>query len=339
MKDKLFISKKKAKKLIKKGYFAVDGHIHSSASYDVADVPETHPKAIVKRLRKKGLIPLISDHDSIAGLELLNKNKNSDVIWASEIKIKPEYARKLDISEPMHTLHITVSDITKKDFEVLEEIASNYKDLDMFMDYVNKNNIKAPLNHAYWQESGEKLNKKAIPQLIKNYFDVVEVNAGRPKELNNLVIKLAKKYKKGIIAASDNHTGKPGTAYSLAKASNYDEYWEKVKARENYILRKDMTPIKLYLYANTVIDQIFKTSNIEKIKMNYTPQYGVRALDSIVTYILSEKIQSNYLKKKIFHNSLLLTNQMFGHVVGWLVYIKPNNDLGKAIDKELVFSN
>ncbi|MEM4638130.1 MAG: hypothetical protein QXK76_03870, partial [Candidatus Woesearchaeota archaeon] len=60
----MIINEKESLELKNQGYKAMDPHCHSSYSYDVPNSRETSPKSIVKLQQKKGLIPIITDHDT-----------------------------------------------------------------------------------------------------------------------------------------------------------------------------------------------------------------------------------------------------------------------------------
>lgn len=191
-----FISQDEVLDLLKKGYAGIDGHIHSSHSFDVPESSKTNPLYLIKKQLDMYLIPIITDHDDDSAYEdedvkkYLREEGLEHAVRSAEITIKATKARRVtqeEISEkkPLHTMHINVYNMTHQQFLDLEHIASHHHDLDMFVDYLRRNKIPYLGNHLFYRGVKEKLRWKAIPELAKYYFDVLELNAGQPKIYND----------------------------------------------------------------------------------------------------------------------------------------------------------
>jgi len=54
-------------------------------------------------------------------------------------------------------------------------------------------------------------------------------------EKNLIIMTLARKYGKRVVATTDSHTGGMGAVYTIAKGETFKELFENIK-RENHIL-------------------------------------------------------------------------------------------------------
>ncbi|MGV8087336.1 MAG: PHP domain-containing protein [Candidatus Woesearchaeota archaeon] len=311
------------------GYLALDPHVHSSHSYDVPESTRTIPESIILAQENHGLIKIITDHDTMSAHNYLSRK---DVVRGVEIKIKPKKMRLIKTINPMHTLHINVYGLDDSQFEILENISRETGDFDLFIDYIRSEGLKYQYNHPFWHERKEKMNWKVIPEITKEYFDVVEVNAGRPKILNDLAIYLAQEYGKGITSSTDTHTGRLGHAMVLAKGNDFNEMWENIINRQMYIVRNDITAIGVVEEAARMIENIFDV----KIKNNgsYTLDTGIMLLDALAKSIHTAK--TNNMVGKIVYKGVGLFNNYFGRMLAEKLYIGKENKLGQEIKNNIM---
>lgn len=322
------ISLDDSKDLVEKGYLSIDPHVHSSFSYDVPESKRTIPEYVVAEQEKKGLLKIITDHDTMDAHVHLNRE---DVVKGVEIKIKPKKMRLVSNKEEMHTLHVNVYGLNVFQFKDLEGISVR-GDLDEFVNYIRASGLNYQYNHPFWHEKREKMNWKAIPEIAKNYFDVIELNAGRPKMLNDLALYLAQQYGKGITSSTDTHTGRPGRARVLAKGKDFEDAWENIKRGEMYIVRSDMTALGVVEEAAFMIENIFDETI--RSKKPYFSGTGIRVLDAMASKM--HKTGHNDMLGKLFYKGLCFFNNSFGERLADFVYVKKENNFGKSIAGEIM---
>jgi len=317
------------------GYFAVDPHCHTSFSYDVPDVKQTSPEMLVKKQESLGLMPLISDHDTLNGYNYLMSRKKQKVIPAAEITIIPKTANLISFKKPLHALHINVFQLDNEQLAILEDLASK-QDLDEFIRFLRQEDLDYMYNHPFWCETNEKLNWRAIPGLVKNYFDVIELNAGRPKNLNDLTLYIAEQFNKGIASASDTHTNDPGNAYTLAEGKNFRDFWQNVKESRFYVVREDMTPFTIMRQSGAMISNIFRANINAHKERSFTPASGVRALDILFKSVTSGSLKDKLFIKKTMNMMLQSVNYTAGPVLFWKLYLSKEISYGENVKEKIV---
>jgi predicted metal-dependent phosphoesterase TrpH len=252
-----------ADKLFAKNQIRIDTHVHSEASYDVLDLSLSADK-LIQHTNSLGLLPVLTDHNTYNGVTKAKRvfeaaGKSVNFIPGVEFSLKSRKAMALDISEinDVHTLHIGVLGLNELNFKDLDAIAKA-GDLDSFTEYCRKNKLAYVYHHIFWSEAGEYLNWKAVPLLVKNYFDVVELNAKRTKEQNDLTLKLAKELGVAIVAASDSHIGAPGKAFTFGAGRNFKEFWwDTVIPGNAYFLRDDLATLDFIVEVKKFIKDFF----------------------------------------------------------------------------------
>ncbi|GIU69879.1 MAG: hypothetical protein KatS3mg002_1115 [Candidatus Woesearchaeota archaeon] len=329
---KRVINEEEAKNLMTQGYLAMDPHCHTSFSYDVPDVKETSPEQVVRKQKNKRLIPVITDHDTLKGY-LDARRKFNNIVPAVEIRIKPEKAKLLDYKP--NTLHINVYGLNKEQYEILNNIANVKKDLDLFIEFLKQEDLEWTYNHPFWHEKKEKLIWRAIPGLIKNYFDVIELNASMTKSINNLTINLAQKFDKGIVASSDSHTGNPGTAYVIAEGKNFKEFWSNIKERQMYVVRSDINAFTAVKEASLMIRNIFKSNNNPQKDKIFRSSIGIRPIDIIANEVTSGWLKNKHIIKKALEVSMQAINYGAGPILAWKYYLRKNNNLANRLEKRI----
>lgn len=331
--NNIVISEKQALIFQEQGYLAMDPHCHSSFSYDVPDVPETSPENIINSQKIRGLMPVITDHDTLNGY-LTARKINSKIIPGVEIRIKPEKAKLVDYKN-IHTLHINVFGLTKEQYEILEKIAAINKDLDQFVQFLRDEELEWTYNHPFWHENHERLVWKAIPGLSKNYFDVIELNAGMPKSMNDLALHIAQRLNKGIVASSDSHTGKPGTAYVLAEGKTFKDFWSNIKQGKMYIFRKDMNAITAVKEASYMIRNIFHSNVNPAPEQRFRSAIGIKPVDSIATSVTSGWLKNTFIIKKALQMTMQALNYGAGPLLAWRLYLRKKNVFAEKIRKRI----
>lgn len=329
----ILIDENQAILLKKQGYLAMDPHCHTSFSYDVPDVLETSPEHIINSQKSKGLMPVITDHDTLKGY-LAARKIDRKIIPGVEIRIKPEKARLIDYKK-IHTLHINVFGLTKEQYDILENIAAINKDLDQFVQFLRDEDLEWTYNHPFWHDNHERLVWRAIPGLAKNYFDVIEMNAGMPKSMNDLALHIAQRLDKGVVASSDSHTGKPGTAYVLAEGKNFKDFWSNIKQGEMQIVRNDMNAITAVKEASYMISNIFRSNVNPAPEQRFRSAIGIRPVDKIATAVTSGWLKNTFIIKKALQMTMQTLNYSAGPLLAWRLYLRKNNVFADRIRKRI----
>jgi predicted metal-dependent phosphoesterase TrpH len=301
------------------GKIVIDTHMHSSASYDNAHVTETRPQAIIDRQKELGIVPLLTDHDTLDGIELLIA-LGENIERRVEIKFKPLKAKYFTDSKNYHTLHINLlGGLNKSKYDNIKNLI-NIRDMDMFVDFLSSEKIAWQYNHPAWHEFGEHFNRDQMINMAKHYAPVIELNAGKPKYANDLAIMLAKEFGKGISAGSDGHsgTGSVGRAYVIADGADFYEAWENVKAGRGTVIRHDATSKDIVNEAKTMINQIFSDERL-KYEGNNSD-----VIKNIIAGIINFKIPiKSHIAVKTF---LLWYASIFGDYTVKKTYINPINN-------------
>jgi len=313
--DKTFIDIRKAREFLGKGFLGADLHVHSSASYDVIPSMDATPESIVRRERALGLVPMITDHDTLDGAYVLG-------IAGVEIKIKPP--------EVGHTIHVNVygknTEKFSAQFHDLENIAST-GDFKGFISYLKDAELSFQYNHPFWCEPFERLNIAAVLKIAKE-FPVIELNSGRIRQLNDHAYRMAKELGKGITSTTDSHIGEPGNAMTVAKGSDFFEFWDNVANGNSYLVRNDMTlstiahdiEARILQYTDCDIDE-FRKKDLKT---------GILMADAMIDHLASDVYKKNILLKKAVS---FIAGHIIGPSVAAALLIIPQNRTAYDIDR------
>jgi len=284
--NKLFLDSRKAEELLEKGYLGADLHVHSSASSDVIPSPNVQPEAIIRKEKSLGLLPMISDHDTMDGLLSLDSS-NALEVSGVEIKIKSP-----DIG---HTIHTNIYGLKTAQLNDLENIALS-GNIREFISYIKNTRLPFQYNHPFWCEPDEKLNISAVKEIAKE-FPVIELNSGRIRSLNDSAYRLARELGKGITSTTDSHIGEPGKALTLAQGSDFFEFWDNVIHGNLYVMRYDMTIPRVAHEIEARILQYMDCDVSEFAKKDW--KTGIRLADMMLGHLTSEIYKKNNALKKI----------------------------------------
>lgn len=262
-----------AKDLRREGYKAVNLHLHSSASYDVAKKSSYDPCFLYVKARRAGMdFFTLTEHDTLDSLPAIADFPG--VIPAAEITIRPR-------PEDHHLLHINVFNLTNQHFSTLKTLASE-SDFDGFLSYIEHHHLPATYNHPLWFEVDESptsenvaLTASRIVSIAKK-FSVIELNAGRVKSKNDIALLLAKQFDKGIVASTDSHIGKVADAYTLAKGDTFEEVFDNIAKGNSHYVRKDLTLPSFFIEASTRLNDILNAP-----ENTYAGEIGNKIADSI----------------------------------------------------------
>ena len=263
----------------KHGWLAADLHVHTLFSPDVISVRSLHPERLYHTAKENGMdFVTFTDHDTLAAYDILCPEMEG-LIRGVEIKIK-------DMRSVGHTIHINVYDLSNEQFQKLEQLAAG-GDLHSFLDFLGEEKLPFVYNHPLWFEPGERPNLAAIPDLIK-LFPVIEYNMHRVRRKNEIVMELARRYGKGLIASTDTHSGMIGQAYTLSRGKNFREFYNNICQGNSYIVVRDLTKQNLMQEMNIWLDLLSRQDMILKNKNIST---GISYLDKLISFLVSNSLR------------------------------------------------
>ena len=321
--DKMFVDINKAEELLEKGYMGADLHVHSSASYDVIPSISVTPQAIIQKEKSLGLIPIITDHDTMDGILSLD-NSNKPPVSGIEIKIKSP-----DIG---HTIHTNIYGLNIMQFNDLEKIASS-GNIREFIQYIKNTRLPFQYNHPFWSEHGETLNISAVKDIAKE-FPAIEINSGRIKSLNDNAYKMARELGKGITSTTDTHIGEPGKAITLAPGSDFFEFWDNIIHGNSHVVRYDMNISRVAHEIEARIVQYMSCDFSEFKKKDL--KTGVVIADRLINHFTSEIYKKNNRLKK---TASFTAGNIIGPIIASTLLIIPQNITAHKINKLLYKEN
>ena len=237
-----------------------------------------------------------TDHDTMKAYDLLSGERDG-LVTGVEMRLRDE-----DLVG--HTLHINVYDLSLEQFLDLKEI-SGLGDLSRFINYLVRNNLPYIYNHPFWFERNEKPNLAAISNLVR-LFPVLEYNMHRVHRKNEITMALAKRYRKGLAASTDSHSGEVGMVYTLSHGDTFREFFENICKGNSHIVVKDLTKLDIMQEMNRWIELIF-SQDISVEPKEYS--LGVGYLDKVVNILSGETIRSNpWICKAAYRASHKLSN-------------------------------
>lgn len=267
-----------AKDLRRRGWRAADLHVHTLFSPDVISVESLCPERLYQRSMAMGMdFVTFTDHDCMTAYRDL-KPKN-DIISGVEIKIK-------DMSYVGHTIHINVYDLDQCQFQNLESIAQS-GDLHQLLDCLRDDDLPFVYNHPLWFEPGEIPNLAAIPELIK-LFPVIEYNMHRVQRKNEIIMELAKRFEKGLVACTDTHSGMIGLACTLSLGDSFREFYKNIVQRRSCIVVRDLTKNDLSQEMTVWLDLL---SSIDAIQKKKEVRTGMAHLDRFISVLSSRSFR------------------------------------------------
>jgi len=235
-----------------------DLHLHSNVSHDVPDLECLSPRALFEKAlgaadpaRRMDYFTL-TDHDTMEGYRKL-------------IRELPEADRCLVIPGVEHTLrdpdlgfsiHVNLYQL---DPDTYARIRREAETLDDLLWFCREHGILAQYNHPTWFEPSE-VRRGQVDfgkvRFIADCFDVLELNAGRPRRLNEMTEVLAQTRGKILTANSDSHDGDIGLACNLACGETADAFLRNIWAGRGTVLAADMTQAGMLRIVHGLIDAI-----------------------------------------------------------------------------------
>lgn len=123
-------------------------------------------------------------------------------------------------------------------------------------------------------------------------------------EKNLIIMTLARKYGKRVVATTDSHTGGMGAVYTIAKGETFKEFFENIKRGKSYIVVEGGTRRHLTKELNSWVELVFSMDRNTRNEINFTT--NVCSFDRIISIIANEKMKDfpriNSLAMKLFQN-------------------------------------
>ncbi len=235
-----------------------DLHLHSHVSHDVPDLASLSPRALFERAlahpdptRRMDYFTL-TDHDTMDGYRRL-------------IRELPEADRRLVIPGVEHTLrdpqigfsiHVNLYLLHPDTYARLRREVITLAEL---LGFCAEHGVLAQYNHPTWFEPAELRRGQvdfAKVRHIAACFDVLELNAGRPRRLNEATEALARRLGKHLTANSDSHGGDPGLAYNVAPGDTTVAFLHNIWRGLGSVRTSDMTYHGMLRVVHGLIDAV-----------------------------------------------------------------------------------
>lgn len=316
----LVVSEEVAKALEEEGWRSADLHLHTLFSYDVLPVPSLHPEALYRKAIDMGMgYVTFTDHDTMRAHKVLGERVG--LVSGVEMKIR-------DLDLVGHTIHINVYDLDDEEFRELAEIAKVDADLRAFVGCLERRGLPFIYNHPFWFEPGERPNLRAIPEVVK-LFPVVEHNMHRVEMKNRLAMAMAmaRRYGKGLVAASDSHSGTVGKVRTLAEGETFREYFGNIAAGRSRIVANDLTVQDLIDELNGWIELIFNSEGARLDVSNFST--GFSHLDRLVRALASERLRR---RPRAYRTLERLTRRISNTGIPASIYLNMENSIIPQIE-------
>lgn len=164
----------------------------------------------------------LTDHDTMAGYEKLMR----ELPEADRALVIPGVEHALLDPAIGFTIHVNLYEIHPDQYARVRE---RIRSLDELADFCRGEGIRMLYNHPTWWEQAEiragQVELARVRDAIE-YFDVMELNAGRTRLMNEITENIAGANGKHLIANSDTHTGDVGRAYTEAAGESTGEFLE-----------------------------------------------------------------------------------------------------------------
>lgn len=315
-----FITYEDARKFMGQGWKAADLHVHTVCSPDVLPSPSLHPEALYKKAVNMGMgYVTFTDHDTMRPHLLLGTKER--LISGVEIKIK-------DDELVGHTIHVNVYDLDSDQFQELERIAKG-GELPAFVEYLKGMDLPYTYNHPFWFEPGEEPNLRVIPEIV-NLFPVVEYNMHRVRRKNELAMDLSRKKGKGVVAATDTHSGMIAKIFTLAKGDTFQEFFKNIASGNAFLVASYLTKEDLIQEFNTWIYNIFNPDIMDPEMTNFYT--GIGYVDKLARALSSETLRGS---PRILRAVEKLTYRISDSGLPASIYLCKENSLLPEIEKQM----
>jgi len=192
-----------------------DLHVHSNYSLDVPLIPEFSPRALYDRAVSRGMgFFTLTDHDTMDGVADLRRSLAASYGDHPPIPLVPGVELKVFDPGVGHTIHVNVLGLNGSQLKGLKKRRDSVR---RFTEYCRTQKLFHSYNHPLWFERGERASMETVER-VTDFFPVIELNAGRIRELNVRTADIARRHGKRLVASSDTHVGQVGKSYTQVPA-------------------------------------------------------------------------------------------------------------------------
>jgi len=214
-----------------------DLHVHSSASFDVPDLPAFSPLALFRRAtehsdpaRRMDFFAL-TDHDTMAGYEQLIVQ----LLPEERARVIPAVEHTLQDPSIGFTIHVNLFGLTPEQYRKIRRARFG---LDALLAYCDANGILAQYNHPAWWERRE-LKAGVVDfdrvRQVASRFRVIEVSAARTRQQNRIAVGLAAELGLSLTCSTDTHTGDVGRACTEAHGDTVADFLDAIRRGDTLI--------------------------------------------------------------------------------------------------------
>jgi len=280
-----------ARNLVADGWAAADLHVHTLHSYDVIPTRQVDPLTLYQKARRLGMTYIaFTDHDSMDAYDQMGWTREG-LVPAVEVKI-------LDPKKVGHTVHINVFALDRGQFCEILKIARLAQDLERLVAYLKDEHLRFTFNHPFWHEPGEKLNLRAICDIVE-LFPVLEYNMGRIARINKQALRLAQARGRRIVATTDTHVGEIGRAFTIARGGTFVEFFDQIQIGQSFIVPADLNISRLKKETTIRIRQLFDKAGWLYPKDSLAIDTGSAILDGIIARLANARPDTPGFAKKI----------------------------------------
>ena len=233
-----------------------DLHLHSTASFDVPDLPTLRPRALFEKAlgghaagRRMDWF-VLTDHDTLAGYERLVRELSE----ADRRLVIPAVEHTLRDAAVGFTIHANLYGI---DPDTYAELQRRVRTLDELLAFCGERGVWCQYNHPTWWERKElrrgRVDFAMVPRVAER-FAVLELNASRTPAQNLVTVSLAEELGLPLSAGSDSHTGDVGRAWTAAPGDDWRAFLDAVWRGEGTTHVESLSYASLLHEASTVID-------------------------------------------------------------------------------------
>jgi predicted metal-dependent phosphoesterase TrpH len=313
-------SRDEGSELIGRGWAAADLHVHTWCSYDVVPVPCNDPLSLYEKAVRAGMnFVTFTDHDTMDAYDRIGWTRER-IVPGAEIKI-------LDRRRVGHTVHMNVYQLDRKIFQELEEIAEKSGNIELLIACLKSHQLPYIYNHPFWHEPYEKLNIRAVFDLM-SLFPVLEYNMGRVNPLNLIAAYLARSSGKGLVAATDTHSGRIAEAYTLARGDSFASFMAEIRAGRSLLVPQDLTLARLTSEVLDRLNCMFNQEHWQFAKPGFSLETGIGILDDHIQKIILDPARENNAMKKML--KWLMTGVALSKIPHSL-YIRSQNLLAESV--------
>jgi hypothetical protein len=201
----------------------------------------------------------------------------------------------------------------------------------MLVAYLKDEHLPFIFNHPFWHEAGEKLNLRAILDIV-NLFPVLEYNMGRIARINRQALRLAKARGRGIVATTDTHVGEIGRAFTIARGGSFNEFFDQIQLGQSSIVPADLTLSRLKEETTIRIRQLFNKAGWIYPKNSLAIDTGSTILDGIIARLAQARTDTPGYGKKILE--MILEAASRSGIPGSL-YVRSQRNLANQVHELL----